>query len=348
MGEMQPNQGARLDIGPITDVDAVILAGAVGCESRWTRGIPRPLLPLPGTTLVEALLSRLTQSLVGQYAVCANGRTDTMAQYLDPHVTVPVRYYEDRLPRGTAGCLKDCAAGGHAETIFFAGGSVWLEDDPAWMVKQHLDRRNALTVFCRSDGASARLGNRRFLRPAGLYCCDRVVLDYIKSAGYQDLKEQTVPALRQAGLRVGVVALQNETCEVSDWAGYLRVISRCLTTGLFGRRGFHSLAPGIWAGDDVKIGKNARIAGPAILGHRCRIADGAVLVGPVVLGDDSSVGRDAWAIRMIASGAVHVPSGARIKDQLVLSSDPCGADEHLAGHNRGTQIVSDAFGSVTV
>ena len=345
---MQPSHGARLDFRPMTGVDAVILAGAVGCESQWTRGIPRPLLPLPGTTLVEALLSRITQSLDGQYAVCANGRTDTMARHLDPHVAVPIRYYEDRLPRGTAGCLKDCASGGNAETIFVAGGSVWLEDDPAWMVKQHLDRRNALTVFCRSDVASARLGNRRFLRPAGLYCCNRAVLDYIKSAGYQDLKEQTVPALRQAGLRVGVVALQNETCEVSDWAGYLHVISRCLTTGLLGTRGFHSPAPGIWTGEGVQIGKNARIAGPAILGHRCRIADGAVLIGPVVLGDDSSVGRDAWAIRMIASGTVHVPSGARIKDQLVLSSGPCGADEQVVRHHRGTQSVSDAFSSVTV
>ena len=63
---MQPSQGARLDIRPMTGVDAVILAGAVGCESQWTRGIPRPLLPLPGTTLVEALLSRITQSLDGR------------------------------------------------------------------------------------------------------------------------------------------------------------------------------------------------------------------------------------------------------------------------------------------
>ncbi len=309
------------DTGLARGVDAVILAGAVGRESHWTNGTPRPFLPLPGTTLVEALLSRITQTLSGRYAVCANGRTDMMARHLGTPPAVAVRYYEDRLPRGTAGCLKDCATVLDGETIFVAGGSVWLEDDPRWMVEQHRAQRNALTVFCLSDGASARLGGKRFLRPAGLYCCDRAVLGSIKSAGYQDLKEQTVPALRKAGLRVGAVALKNQSCEVTDWSTYIRVVSRCLTAGLFEPRGYRCLAPGIWVGEEVQIAKDARIVGPALLGHRCRIADGAVVVGPVVLGDDCLVGPDAWAIRVVAPGPVHFRAGTRVADRLLVSND---------------------------
>ena len=63
-------------------MDLVILAGTIGQDAPWTRGCPRPLLPLAGTTLLERLLATFEHNDSAARAVCANGHTDVIARHL--------------------------------------------------------------------------------------------------------------------------------------------------------------------------------------------------------------------------------------------------------------------------
>ncbi len=327
-------------------MDWLILAGTVGDEASWAGDVPHQLLPLPGTTLLESLLANLrsVSSDRESCTICVNQQAELIAQRTERFrsPTFNVRVQEDSLPLGTAGCLKSCEPCLSGGTVFVTGGSVWLEDDPRWMLEQHRAQGNALTVFCTTDPSLCNGKQRKLLRPTGVYCCEPVVLEHIRSTGYQDLKEQLVPALQHAGLRVGAVGLKRPACQVSDWRSYMYVLHRVLSTGRFPVEGYRQLAPGIWCGDDVSVADDARIVGPALIGHRCRIEQGAVVIGPAILGNRTRVGTRCWLIRVVARDGAHCPAGAWSTDQFVTDHTIAHRARNEDPEGSTTDVASDA------
>ncbi len=314
-------------------VDLVILAGAVGSRPAWARGVSIPLLPLPDSTVLRTLLNTLRARFGGACTVCCNGDLKTIADHVNNERPLQgsLGFLADHVPLGTAGCIKACEPGMSGDRIFVASGSSWLEDDPHWMVEQHIAQGNALTVFCEQDTAGAASEPDGHFSAAGLYCCDRSVLDLIPPRGYFDLKGQLVPALGRAGLRVGAVTLPRQTRNIVDWSSYLHAITRALSDPHLVDRGYRELAPNIWAGEDVEISSRARVVGPAFLGHGCRVADDAVVMGPVVLGDGSWVGPCCWLKCVVAPSDMEFSAGTVVADQLLLPDSGGAREACLAG-----------------
>lgn len=300
-------------------MDWVILAGTVGHEVSWTRGLPRPLLPVPESTLLESLLDAFGRSSSGSCTICANGHTDLFTRHVknNGNWSNKLRFVEDRIPRGAAGCLKACEKQLTGETIVVTGGSVWVEDDPAWMLERHRAEGNTLSVFCTQDTSKARPNAESLLTPSGIYFCEPKVLDFIRPEGYQDLKEQLIPALQKSGLRVGAITLQGKSREVSDWAGYLRVLGEVLSSGRFDTTNYKMLAPGIWIGEDVEIAPRARVVGPALLGPGVKLEDDVVVVGPTILGDECHIGVGSWLVRAVLQNRMRIPAATSMIDQFV-------------------------------
>jgi exosortase len=303
-------------------MDLVILAGSVGKGAAWTRGCIKSLLPLPAKgTLIEALIRHFDQKPTRKCIICSDGHKAQFVKRTDGLKTAQfqIEYFEDSVPLGTAGCLKACEHRTDSQTVMLAGGSVWVDDDPEWMLEQHRLQGNALTVFCTKDPGWAGMQAQQYLRPAGLFCCDRSVFKYIRPSGFQDLKEQLVPALKKAGLRVGAVALTGGTCEVSDPAIYMDIIARVLSEGRFHSSGFARIAPDIWCGRNIQIASHVKLVGPLLLGHDCKVEEGAVIVGPTMLGDSSHVGRNARLIRVVAAHRLRVRPGLYLTDRVLTA-----------------------------
>ncbi|UCE58149.1 MAG: exosortase [Phycisphaerales bacterium] len=305
-------------------MDVLVLAGAVGVDAPWAYGIPRPLLPLPGSSVLEALLDKFQSAFDGACAICAHGNSELIARRLTirgkgPSGRKPTMVV-DSIPRGTAGCIKACETRFQGDAIFVTGASVWLDDDLPWMLEQHRKQGNALTVFCTRHSVRTESGAETQLMPIGVYCCDPCVLGLIPPQGYQDLKEQLVPTLRQAGLRVGAVTLPGNTCEVSSWPGYIQVLSQSLTAEELGGRGYDRIAPGIWCGEGVEIASRARIVGPTLIGHGCRVDDHATVIGPALLGDSCRLSEGSWVIRAVAPPGTFFAPGESVSDHIVPSN----------------------------
>ncbi len=328
-------------------MDLVIFAGSVGKGATWTRGCIKSLLPLPAkSTLIEALIRRFDSQSIQKCIICSDGHKQQFAKRVNglKSVHVQIEFFEDSVPLGTAGCLKACEHRTDSETVLLAGGSVWLDDDPQWMLEQHRREGNALTVFCTKDPGWAGVASQQHLRPAGLFCCDRSVFKHIRSTGFQDLKEQLVPALKRAGLRVGAVALPGGSCEVSDPATYMEIIARILSEGRFLSDSFARIAPDIWCGRNVHIAPQARIVGPVLLGHDCRIEDGAVIVGPTMLGDGSHVGQHARLIRVVAPHRLRVRPGLYLTDRVLTAPQTFAPRTNSQTAKTPRSAQSDSFG----
>lgn len=306
------------------DADVIVLAGSVGLDDVWTCERPRCALPLPGRVLIDDVMAKVTASCTGSISVCSNGHLDVLDAVVRRYDSVehPVRLVEDNMPLGTAGCVKACAPHLTGRPILVVGGSIWLEDDIESMIESHRSDGNALSIFCiphqvRADGCA-----QSRLRPAGLFCLDPSALEHIRSAGYQDIKEQLIPALIAAGKRVGAIALRNQSHQVSDWPTYLHALTRSLTCDSLEATGYRSLAPGIWCGDDVDIAPDARIVGPAIIGHRAVIGPGSVVIGPTLIGEHCRLESGAWAVRAVLPAGTTVAAGTRLTDAIVPAAPP--------------------------
>ncbi len=307
------------------EVDVIILAGSVGHEAAWARGVPRALLPLtPEQSVLTALLGTLSHAFDGTTTICANGSTHSVEEHVNSHAAnhTGIRYYRDNMPRGTGGCIRAAVPADQQRTMLVTGGAVWLEDDPQWMVTQHQSMGNALTVFCTEQDGDSTIDGHRAFTPTGVYCVEPSVLPHIREVGFQDLKEQVIPALKKAGLRVGAVVLRKPAIEISDCRDYLRAVSRALATGAGTLSDYRELAPGIWCGQQVTIAADARIVGPAVIGHGTHLESLSMVIGPAIIGHHCTVGERAWAIRSVVPNETRLAPGKRYTDTFVTTAAP--------------------------
>jgi len=264
-------------------------------------------------------LAAYRRSSDGSCTICANGQTELIDQHLkpDPRIGPTVGFFKDGLPIGPAGCLKACASRLTGRTILIVGASAWFEDDPEWMYEEHRASRNALTMFCKPVRPTRTKGGATFMQPTGIYYCEPSVLEFIGSRGYRDIKEQLIPALQRAGLRVGAVPLPGRAYEVTDWSSYMSVVDRILSTGRFPTDGYRNLAPQIWCGRDVALSPRARIVGPALLGHDSRVEDDAVVIGPTTFGAECHIGGGSWLVRVVGGDRMSCPANSSLADRFV-------------------------------
>ena len=91
----------------------------------------------------------------------------------------------------------------------------------------------------------------------------------------------------------------------------LFIRSRSIGPGLFIQHGFStiitatSIGKDCWVNQQVTIGHAGKKGSPTI-GNNVRIAAGAIVIGPVLLGDDVIVGAGAVVTKDVPSGAVAI------------------------------------------
>jgi exosortase len=293
-------------------------------EPGWTGGLIRPLLPLPDTTILDNLLARLQRSLGGSGALlCANGRTQLIVDHLQKRATglAAPRVLEDKVPLGTAGCVKLCEPEIRSSTFFVAGAAVWLDDDPRWMLEQHRGTGNVMTVFCTKEGHMPGLGGSSRMRPAGIYCCEAEVLRHISPGRFQDIKEQLVPALQRAGLRVGAVCLRGRTTEVCDWPAYLRLMSASIQKLERARCAPRRIGESVWCGQGADVAPTAKIVGPVFIGEAARIGGRACVIGPAFIGASCDIQAAARVIRSVVCEKARLRAGI-YADRVVPAQSP--------------------------
>lgn len=298
-------------------VDCVIVAGNMDGPTNGRASLcPRPLWPLPTGVLVSHLAARLASVVDGSLTVCAHGRTSVLRKEIEDAVPM-ARFFDDGAPRGTAGCLRHCMEDSVADEFIIAGGAVWLDDDLEWMLEAHRRSGNALTVYC--AGEEGRFGDAApgRLRSAGLYVCHRAVLPFIRPAGFQDIKEQLVPRLRENGLRVGSVQLRGSTVEVLDWAVYQRVLEQAI--GRFAPQNgeYQAHGEGLWVSSAAAVARSARIVGPCIVKSSAQVAARATIVGPAIIGDAARIGAGAELVRVTVGPGACVAPGVIAVDECI-------------------------------
>jgi len=305
-------------------IGGVILAGV----HQWggsllDQTLPRPLLPIANRPLVTYSLDWLQRSGIADICICGNSATPLLRERLErePIPDVRLHHYEDTMPRGPAGCIRDAWSGGGFETLVVVDGTILPQTDISEVIEAHARTSAIMTVVVEArHGPGGSINDA--LTPTGIYVFDRRALDCVPTTGYQDVKEGLIPRLYEQGDHITTYVSRKPAPRVTETESYLavndwtaeRMISRPGASDGYARIGdalVHSSVP---------ISPDVKLIGPVLVGLGTKLGEGVTLVGPTTVGTDCVLGDGAVVCRSSIWDSCSVGSGVFL-DRCVLTHE---------------------------
>jgi len=111
------------------NIKTIILAGSrdfgrCPMESR----LPTALWPIAGKSAIEHLLHHLAHQGIKQATVCSNGDTSLLEESIAAANSMQLKFLDEPLPVGTAGCIRDTSSGDEDE-LFLVFPSCIISSD---------------------------------------------------------------------------------------------------------------------------------------------------------------------------------------------------------------------------
>jgi len=310
---------------PVSDIHGVVLAGVhAWCSGFLDEVICWPLVPIAGRPLISHVLYWLRGQGIRSVDLCANSDTTFLHRYLGNGKTMDLalEYYEDVMPRGPAGSVRDAAIESKANFFVVVHGTIVPKIKLSHLLRAHLESKAALTMAAMRPGP-LESPNNAVLKPAGIYIFSRDALRHIPETGYQDIKETLVPLLHSQGLRVATHIVNHDAIhQVTDTSSYALVNRRLVETSFQPMRA----AEGYLRVGEAQIHKSARIdsnahlIGPVIVGPDCVIENEVLVIGPTTIGENCVVRhRSVISRSSIWSGCTIGPEA--ILDDCILTDN---------------------------
>lgn len=318
------------------NIIAIILAGSrdFGSCSLASR-LPPALWPIAGKPVLERLLQHLVRQGIKQAVVCSNGSALLLRGSISDVDSMQLRFLDELLPIGTAGCIRD-AAGGDTNSLFLVLRAATISlPQLETLVEAHQRSGSDLTVILKPEAENGQPGGLS----GQIYICGRTVLECIPEQGYFDIKEGLIPVMLRAGKIVRVVKLSENVSDFRDRSGYLTAISEYLRDGAGADMDLPGInlegSSNIWLASGAKVAENARIYEPVVVMDGAVVSEKAVIFGPTIVGSNvvigsnslvensvlwagSSVGRNCEIHRCVVDYDSAVPRCSVLEDTAVV------------------------------
>jgi exosortase len=289
------------------NMKAIILAGSRDFgRCPLALRLPTALWPVAGKAVLECLVVHLANQGIKEAIICSNGDGALLAESIQADNRLELKVLNESLPVGTAGCIRDVvrdetdASGSRkARPILVFPASITCPPKIDALISAHRDGQSDLTVLLNPG-----CGNNKSLgEPAEIYVCETSVLEHIPKEGYFDIKEGLIPEMLRAGKTVHAATLPNHVGNFRDRQEYLYAIANYLESAtnpsadLKPRKGVDSQT--VWMAADAKIDPAARIYGQVVIMDGANISEGAVILGPTILGKNVSIGKDSITVNSV-------------------------------------------------
>jgi mannose-1-phosphate guanylyltransferase len=252
--------------------------------------------------------------------VCGNRETRTLQSQLGRHVPVDMTYsyIEDPMPRGAAGCVRDAADAEACETYVVTDSSaVPTHVNLPELLASHKASRAAATVVVYSKPGPR--GTPGAVTPVGIYVVNRAALDCVPSRGFFDFKEHLIPKLYSSGVRVLAYPISRAVPRVMNAQTYLAVngmVTESLVAGRTVPPGYYRRGQAL-IHTDAKVAAGATLVGPVIVGQGAEILPRSVVIGPTSIGFNVVVNRSALVSRSAVWRRSAIEAGA-IVDRCII------------------------------
>lgn len=300
------------------NITAIILAGRRDFgRCPLASRLPTALWPVVGKPVLDRLLISLANQGVKQVVICSNGDGSLLTESIHADNRLEVKFLDEKLPSGTAGCVRDAASSETDELLVVFPASMICPPKIDMLINAHRDGQSDLTVMFNPGH-----GNGKMLGEAtGIYICETSVLEHIPKEGYFDIKEGLIPAMLLDGKTVHMAVLPNHVGNFRDWRGYLYAIANYLENApklsedLKLRRRNNSQP--VWMAANSKVAPGGQIYGQVAIMDGARISGDAVIFGPTVLGRNVSIGKDSVVVNSVLWDGAQVGPNCEIQRCLI-------------------------------
>lgn len=364
-------------------MQALILAGGEGTRLRpLTATVPKPVVPLVDRPFIAFMLDWLRGHGVDDVVISCGFLASGVRNVLGDGSAygVRLRYVEEPRPLGTGGAIK-FAESLLDERVLVLNGDVLTDIDLTAQLAHH-DRAGAKVtlaligvedpsayglVHCEDDGKVLDFVEKPSpdqidtnLVNAGAYVLERSVLAGVPAGRSVSLEREVFPTLVGDGLYG--FATDGYWLDIGTPDRYLQATHDILDGAV------RTSVPEAYNSASVALSPDAeihgRVVGPAHVGARVSVAQGALVSGRTVLGrgveigpgahvdgavvlDGAVVGANATVANAIVGPGVQVGARCRIGKGVVLGEGVVlGAENHLASGARVFPNVSLPDGAI--
>lgn len=315
----------------------MILAG--GLSTRLyplTKQVPKPLVPVAGVPNAAHVIRYLKAHGIDDIAINLHYLADAIVSALGDgsRFGVHLEYSFEPELLGSAGAVKKLESF-FGDENFVVVGCDDLTDLPLGdLVMFHRERRAVATIGLVECAEVDQYGvvvldergqivgfqekpakgtERSKLANTGIYVFSPEIFTHIPGDTFYDFGKQVFPALQSAAEPFyGFDTRGAYWSDIGTPAEYRRA-SFDVVRGAIAIPGTRANG----ADPTATIGDGTTIDGPVWIGARARIAEGARIVGPSVIGDDVSIGARSRLERSIVWEGARIGAGATLLDTIV-------------------------------
>lgn len=220
----------------------VIMAGGKGTRlDPFTRILPKPLIPIENTPVIELVIERFLEYSMSQFYISVNHKSRILKAYFEEwNLNYLIRWLEEEEPLGTAGALK-LLEGKVAGPLFVSNCDVIVDCDYAKIYDYHQDKDNDITLIAspkrydipygvcevEKDGSLVQINekpNYNFLVNIGVYLVNDSVLKYIPQDTVFDFTD-LIAAVQNNNGKVGVYPVAEDAwVDVGEWDVYKKAV----------------------------------------------------------------------------------------------------------------------------
>jgi mannose-1-phosphate guanylyltransferase/phosphomannomutase len=348
---------------------AVVMAGGEGARLRpLTSRLPKPLVPVVGTPVLEHILRLLKEHGITQVVVTLAYLGAEIRNRLGDgaELDMEIEYVVEDRPLGTAGSVRNAS---HLldDTFLVISGDALTDIDLTKVMRAHEERGSHATIVLHSVPNPLEYGVvvtddegniKRFLeKPSwgevfsdhantGIYVIEPKVLEHIKEGANADWSQDVFPTMLRRHEPLHGIVVDDYWCDIGSIQSYMQANwdaldgkVRCYIPGR--REG------NVWMGEGVEIGIGVQLDGPAFIGDEVKLKGGAhinehgVIDRYSVIDDNTKVSNSVvWPHSYIGERCrlrqAIVCRNVTIKNDSLLEENSVIADECVLG--RGSQI----------
>src|SRR3989449_5541342 len=293
---------AHSERGGADGMKAVVMAGGEGSRLRpLTSGVPKPLVPVVGKPVMEHILRLLRKHGITDVVVTLQYLGSAIRDYFGDgsDFGVDITYVVEDSPLGTAGSVKN-AQEFLDEPFIVISGDALTDIDLGAVMRYHQEKGAAATIVLTSVPNPLEFGvaitnpgrtiKRLLEKPSwgdaftdqvntGGYLIDPKVLDMMPPATVVDWSGDVFPKMLANAMPLYGHLVPGYWCDIGNIQTYYQAnwdaLEGRVDVEISGERRHGN----VWIGENVEIGYDVKINGPAYVGNERKVKAGGFLKG---------------------------------------------------------------------
>jgi mannose-1-phosphate guanylyltransferase/phosphomannomutase len=320
---------------------AVLMAGGSGTRLRpLTCDLPKPMVPIVNRPIAEHIINLLKR----------HGITDIIITlYYLPHVIqnyfgdgrewgVNITYaVEEKMPLGTAGCVK-AIADLLDETFLVISGDSLTDLNLSEAIAQHRAKGSQASIVLKrvpnplefgvvitdTDGRIERFLEKPSMSEVfsdtintGTYILEPQVLEWLPADMEVDFSKDLFPKLLENQIPMYGFVTEGYWEDIGNLQSYRQAHYDVLNGKVDLTIAYPRQSDGIWIGEGSVIAPTASLSGPLVIGNNCQIGPHAVLSAGTVIGDNALIRARASLKRPVLWNNVYVGEDAALRGCVI-------------------------------